>query len=329
MNKALIFIESHSTSLGDQKQVIKPVSLELFSLVKTIDAKPIAFVATHHNEDHDQITKVLSGYGVEKIIFYNDPSLTYYNPEILSEVMQKIIKETNTDLILASGTSTAKDLFPRVAALVDASFANDAIDLGIKDGTLWVRKPLYAGKCSARLDLKRKIKIAVMRPHQFPVLEPHSTDQPQVQQIEPLNISSKIVFKKTVQSDMKRPDLTQANIIVSGGRGLQKAENFKLLEELADVIGASVGASRAVVDDGWVDHSMQVGQTGKTVSPHLYIAFGISGAIQHLAGMSSSRVIVAINKNAEAPIFKKATYGICGDALEILPLITKAFRLVH
>ena len=178
-----------------------------------------------------------------------------------------------------------------------------ATEISIKDQEVHVRKPLYAGKCSAKVILKEgQVKIVVMRSNQFPIPQPDSQlDQAATTQMAPLDIQTQYAVKDIIKSSLERPDLTEAQIIVSGGRGLQKPDNFQLLEDLADAIGtAAVGASRAVVDDGWVDHSMQVGQTGKTVAPHLYIAVGISGAIQHLAGMSSSRVIVAINKKSRS-----------------------------
>ena len=335
MDKVLIFAEvapqkstdTQGQMTSEQKQIFKSSSLELFAITQQMGIFPTVVVLTSHDKDHEEITKTLSSYGAKKIIFYN--GIEHYNPEIFSAVMQKMIKESEAQVVLASGTSTAKDLFPRVAAILDASFVSDCTEVSIEDQEVHVKKPLYAGKCSAKVILKgEQVKIVVMRPNQFPVPKPDSQlDQAAVEQMTPLNIQPRYIVKDIVKSSLERPDLTEAHIIVSGGRGLQKAENFQLLEDLADAIGGTaVGASRAVVDDGWVDHSMQVGQTGKTVAPHLYIAVGISGAIQHLAGMSSSRVIVAINKNPEAPIFKKATYGIVGDALEVIPQLTEAFK---
>ncbi len=328
--KVLVFAETALLKNRDQttaesKQIFKSSSLELFTITQGIS--PTVAVMTSNNSNHKEITETLSSYGAKNIIFYND--VEHYNPEVFSAVMQKIIKDNEIQLVLASGTSTAKDLFPRVAATMDASFISDCTEISIENEEAHVRKPLYAGKCSARVVLKGKqIKIVVMRPNQFPLPKPGSPSNLAIaDQMAPLDIPSKYIVKNVIKSSLERPDLTEAQIIVSGGRGLQKAENFQLLEDLADAIGgAAVGASRAVVDDRWVDHSMQVGQTGKTVAPHLYIAVGISGAIQHLAGMSSSRVIVAINKNPEAPIFKKATYGIVGDALEVVPQLTEAFK---
>ena len=333
-HKILIFAEIASQKVAYKKtdthpkQIFKSGTLELFSLTKQLNIQPIVVVITYDRTNYEDIIGTLSQYGAKEIIFYNDTNLIYYNPEIFSEVMQKIIKDTNADVVLSSGTSIAKDLFPRVAALLNASFVSDCTELSVENKTVYLKKPLYAGKCSAQVTLKgEQVKIIVMRPNQFPTPQPDlSLGQAKVQQIASLNVQPKAVVKKIIRYSLERPDLTEAHIIVSGGRGLQKAENFQLLEDLADVIGAGVGASRAVVDDGWVDHSMQVGQTGKTVTPQLYIAAGISGAIQHLAGMGSSRVIVAINKNPEAPIFKKATYGIVGDALEVLPQLTEAFK---
>ena len=330
--KVLIFAEIALSKNTDQEasesqQIFKSSSLELFAITQQMGISPTVAVMTSHNKNHEEIIKVLSSYGAKSVVFYND--VEHYNPEIFSAVLQKVIKENEPQLVLASGTSTGRDLFPRVSAILDASFASDCTEISIEDQEVHVRKPLYAGKCSAKVILKgEQVKIVVMRSNQFPIPQPDSQlDPATATQIAPLDIPSRYIVKDVIKSSLERPDLTEAQIIVSGGRGLQKPDNFQLLEDLADAIGtAAVGASRAVVDDGWVDHSMQVGQTGKTVAPHLYIAVGISGAIQHLAGMSSSRVIVAINKNPEAPIFKKATYGIVGDALEIVPQLTEAFK---
>ena len=170
------------------------------------------------------------------------------------------------------------------------------------------------------------IKIVLMRPNQLPVQEGTAGGTPEVKEIPLPQIDLRVIVKDVVKGASEKLDLTEANIIVSGGRGMKGPEHFKLLEELASTLGATVGASRAVCDAGWVPHSMQVGQTGKTVAPTLYIACGISGAIQHLAGMSGSKVIVAINNDPEAPIFQKATYGIVGDVFEVVPKLTEEFK---
>ena len=190
---------------------------------------------------------------------------------------------------------------------------------------------MYAGKCTAGVEFKSSdTKMVLMRPNQLPVGAPEGKKSTQVKDVAAPAVDLKTLVKQVVKGASAKLDLSEANIIVSGGRGMKEPANFKMLEELADVLGATVGASRAVVDAGWVPHGMQVGQTGKTVAPTLYIAAGISGAIQHLAGMSGSKVIVAINKDPNAPIFQKATYGIVGDALEIVPLLTAEFKkLIH
>ena len=329
MSKVCVFAEIMRTSSEkDKTPLLKSSSLELLSLLKSKKICPIVFLITDHEQELEHIINTLNGYGVKEAFVYADPSIKHYNPEVFSKILEHQIQQAKADVVLASGTSMTKDLLPRVAALLDASFVNDCVDLDINNFDISIKKPLYAGKCFVQVHLKsQQMKIVVMRPNQFPISQPDLvSEKVHIIKIPRQDFPSHTTVQQVISSTSVKLDLTEASCIVSGGRGLQKAENFQLLEDLANVIGASVGASRAVVDAGWVDHSMQVGQTGKTVSPKLYIAVGISGAVQHLAGMSSSQVIVAINKNPEAPIFKKATYGIQGDALEILPHLTEAFK---
>ncbi|MEQ1878083.1 MAG: electron transfer flavoprotein subunit alpha/FixB family protein, partial [Bdellovibrionia bacterium] len=252
---------------------------------------------------------------------------TNYNPEIFADVIATAVDTDKPDVVLGTGTSSARDVFPRIAARMGAGIATDGVALEISGLDVKVKKPLYSGKCSATATFQNsKVRFVVMRPNQMPISEPAASASPEIIELTPPAKDLKTVIKNVVRSTSQKLDLTEASIIVSGGRGMKGPEHFKLLHDLADVLGATVGASRAVVDAGWVGHSMQVGQTGKTVAPTLYIACGISGAIQHLAGMSSSKVIVAINKDPEAPIFKRATYGIVGDVFEVVPKLTEEFR---
>ncbi|MCB0341555.1 MAG: electron transfer flavoprotein subunit alpha/FixB family protein [Pseudobdellovibrionaceae bacterium] len=303
---------------------LKKGSLELLSAAKNcggqISAAAIGLAA-------NQVTAEMGKYGASAAFVCTDEKLSQYNPEAYSQVLSKIFEQSGADMMFASSTAMARDLFPRVAEKVAAGIASDCTELSFTNGQVKVRRPLYAGKCSAEVKFQNCDKqIILMRPNQLPVGEGNGSGEINVQSVpfEPNDL--KTLIKDIVKGTSEKLDLTEANIIVSGGRGMQNSGNFKLLEELADTLGATVGATRAVCDEGWVPHSMQVGQTGKTVAPTLYIACGIYGAIQHLAGMSGSKVIVAVNTDPDAPIFKKATYGIVGDALEVVPQLTEEFK---
>lgn len=269
----------------------------------------------------------LGGHGAQEVLLDKDAAYDVYNPELFSAAVSEAIQKTGATLVLASATSSAKDLLPRAAAKVGAGLVSDGTEIAVSGEDVKVKKPLYAGKCFATAVFENAtVKIVVMRANQLPVAAADTSKSATVTEISFAKPSLKTLIKSVVKGASEKLDLTEANIVVSGGRGLKEAGNFKMLEDLAAVLGATVGASRAVVDAGWVGHSMQVGQTGKTVAPSLYIAVGISGAIQHLAGMSGSKVIVAINNDPNAPIFQKATYGIVGDAFEIVPKLTEEFK---
>ncbi len=273
----------------------------------------------------------LAQYGVDEAYLGDNAAFDQYNPEVFSKAVGDVLAAQKPATVLAASTMLGRDLFPRIAARLKAGIASDCTELNLAGGELKVRRPMYAGKCTAGVNFKSSdTRIIVMRPNQLPTGQPEGKKSTQVHDVAAPAGDLKTLIKQVVKGASSKLDLSEANIIVSGGRGMKEPANFKMLEELADVLGATVGASRAVVDAGWVPHNMQVGQTGKTVAPTLYIAAGISGAIQHLAGMSGSKVIVAINKDANAPIFQKATYGIVGDALEVVPLMTAEFKkLLH
>lgn len=267
-----------------------------------------------------------AGHFGAKAVFTCETPQEGYNPEVYLKALKEMIESSGAKMILANASSTAKDIFPRLAAALDTSVASDCTGIELKEGRLVATKPLYSGKCTAEVEFADgSLNMVLMRSNQLAVSAPDESKTAEMKAITAPSASENLVLENVVQGASNKPDLTEANIIISGGRGMGEAKNFEVLEDLAGSIGATVGASRAVVDAGWVPHGMQVGQTGKTVSPSLYIACGISGAIQHVAGMSGSKVIVAINKDADAPIFQKASYGIVGDIFELAGPLKEEF----
>lgn len=272
----------------------------------------------------------VGSYGAARLLCVEDGALDLYAAQAYAVCLAEAARAAEAAVVLVSGTILGKDLSARAAARLDTACISDAIELDVDaDGTLRGSRPVYSGSAVARVSIpKARPALASPRPNVFPVPEPDDSRSAEVVPLE-VTIGEEQLRVKTVElrkAEQQELDVAEASVIVAGGRGLKAAENFKLVRELAQALGGAVGASRAVVDTEWIGHSHQVGQTGKVVSPNLYIACGISGAIQHLAGMSSSKVIVAINKDPEAPIFKVADYGIVGDLFEVLPAMTEAVR---
>lgn len=309
---------------------IKKSSLETLSEAKRLAEKlnyPVNAVLVGKNMD--DFSSELFKYGAEKVYLLENSLLDNYSSDGYSNALVEVIKEINPEIILFSATSMGKDLAPRVAAGLNVSLACDCTQTLIEDGKFKVIRPIYAGKAYAKVSFKAKPVVATLRPNVFPLIEPLDTKgeivKKEINVPEPM---SKV--RKILKEEGAELDVTEAEIVISGGRGMQSAENFKLLRELASLLpNSAIGASRSAVDSGWIGHQHQVGQTGKTVSPNLYMAFGISGAIQHLAGMSSSKCIVAINKDPEAPIFKVATYGIVDDLFKVIPALIKELKKLY
>lgn len=273
----------------------------------------------------DAIVGELGAYGATRVITVQDPRLHYYSTTAYAKIIAGIAKTEGASMLFFPASQMGKDLAPRVAGKLEAGIAADCISLKVENGEVIATRPVYAGKAFVDLHVTSPVKIFTLRPNVFTAAPVDGTAPVKAEKgavdIHDSDFASKVTAVKVAEG---RPDVTEASIIVSGGRGMKGPEHFQLIEKLADVLGAAVGASRAVVDAGWRPHDEQVGQTGKTVSPTLYVACGISGAVQHLAGMSSSKYIVAINKDKDAPIFQIADYGIAGDVFEVLPVLTEA-----
>jgi electron transfer flavoprotein alpha subunit len=290
------------------------------------------------NETHaillgDQVAGLaheLGQYGAKVVHLTESPSLKLYTAEAYSKAILVLLKTISPDVVLASHSPTGRDLMPRIAARLNVGLASDCTQLSFSGAKITARRPVYAGKATAEVEfLGTGPQLATVRPNALGIPKPNTALSAEVLTVATDLGSLSTNVLDVVKGSSGRPDVTEASIVVSGGRSLKNAENFKLLEEMADVLGAAVGASRAAVDAGYRPHRDQVGQTGKVVSPVLYIACGISGAIQHLAGMRTSKVIVAINTDPEAPIFQVADYGIVGDLFTLVPLLKDEFKKIR
>ena len=271
----------------------------------------------------------LGEYGADKVLVADDSRLEPYTTDAYVSVISELVKANDPQILILGASVQGKDLSARLAASLDVGMAQDCTVFAIEDGNLVATRPIYAGKAYAKVTFENSLpQMAAARPKVMSISEPDSSKSAEVVDasftLDDGDLKTKVV--DVAEDEGGKVDLTEADKIVSGGRGMKGPENYNILEELADLIGASVGASRSAVDAGWRPHSDQVGQTGKVVSPNLYIACGISGAIQHLAGMSTSKVIVAINKDEDAPIFQRADYGVVGDLFDVVPALTEEVK---
>ena len=271
----------------------------------------------------------LSTWGADRILVAEDDAFAAYAPDATVRALEDLEGREGLEAILFPASARGKDLASRAAARLDRSLATEVTEIGVEDGRPVVTRPQYAGKALARVAFRGTPALISVRPNVF--LPEESPGEGAVEEIEVDPEPSSHRFGPVETGDREKLDVAEASVVVSGGRGMQGPENWNLLEELAEALGDGValGASRAVVDAGWRPHEEQVGQTGKVVNPNLYVAVGISGAIQHLAGMRTSKVIVAVNKDPEAPIFDVADYGVVGDLFEVVPRMTEEIRALR
>ncbi len=272
------------------------------------------------------VAAAVAPYGADRVLALEQADLDLYAPEPCATALAEAARQTGAALVVLAGTAMGKDLAPRAAARLKAACLSDVVEIEISDTEVRARRPVYSGKAYARVRAVARPVVATLRPNVFPAGSPDGSRSAAVEAFAPSLPAARIRVVRLEKPEEQERDVAEAAVVVSGGRGLKGPENFSLIRDLAAALGGAVGASRAVVDDGWIPHAHQVGQTGKVVSPSLYVACGISGAVQHLAGMSTSKVIVAINKDPEAPIFKVADYGIVGDVFEVLPRLTEEVR---
>jgi electron transfer flavoprotein alpha subunit len=316
--KFLVFIEQRDGR-------IRKASLEALSLARRLSGGPVSAVLA--GKGVTPLAAGLGKYGAAVVHVADRDELALYSNKGYVGALDAASKKENPDAVLLAATAMGKDVAPRFAARNDVSVLADVMDLRLEGDRLVASRPVYSGKARAEVDCgAARLQVATTRPNVFPAEADEAAPEARVEALELGDIAARAHVVRIDASESKEQDVSEADVIVSGGRGIKGPENWPLIRDLQEALGAALGASRAVVDAGWIDHQHQVGQTGKVVSPTLYVACGISGAIQHLAGMGTSKVIVALNKDPEAPIFKVATYGIVGDIFQTVPEVAKAVR---
>ncbi|MDO8716706.1 MAG: electron transfer flavoprotein subunit alpha/FixB family protein [Dehalococcoidales bacterium] len=309
---------------------LKNVDFELLTkgreLANTLKTELSAVCLGHNIDEINQLIK----YGADKVYLIDDPALATNQEDLYTGELVRLVREHKPEIFLAGATSLGRSLIPRVAAILRTGMSADCTGLDIDMENRWLlqTKPSYGGNIMAIITCPdKRPQIASVRPRVFKAT-PTSNRQGQIIKVDFKKeaVTSRTKLISFVEDITEKVKIEDADIIVAGGRGVGKPENFKLIEELSTVLGAAIGATRPPVDEGWITYSHQIGQTGKTVGPKLYIACGISGAVQHVAGISTSETIVAINNDPNAPIFEVATYGIVGDLFQVLPMLIRKLK---
>lgn len=305
-------------------QIRKP-SFEAITAAKSLGANTVNAVIV--GENAQALADQAKGAGVSTVYTVSEARFSNYSSRAAAKAIAEAAKQSNANVVLVAATGRGKDLAPRVAVRLSAGYVPDVVQFQASGDDIIATHPVYAGKASSTIKVTTPVKVYSTRPNLWKAAKDDSASAPQTQAIS-VSFDEKDFAERTTSLTLSQGkiDVAEADIIVSGGRGMKGPEHWNLIEDLANAFGGATGASRAVVDAGWRPHGEQVGQTGKTVSPTLYVAIGISGAVQHLAGMSSSKTIVAINKDANAPIFAIADYGIVGDAFEVLPALAEEVK---
>ncbi|MFI8575051.1 electron transfer flavoprotein subunit alpha/FixB family protein [Rossellomorea aquimaris] len=304
---------------------LRNVSFEAIAAGKTV-SEGGEVVAVLIGKSVSALGNEMIQYGADKVVVVEDDKLEQYTPDGYSQAVLSVIDQEKPEGIIFGHTALGKDLSPKVASKLSTGLISDATDLEEAGGNLVFTRPIYSGKAFEKKIVTGGVIFATIRPNN---IEPLAKDESRTGEVSSLSVDIKdlrTIIKEVVRKASEGVDLSEAKVIIAGGRGVKSEDGFNPLQELADVLGGAVGASRGACDADYCDYSLQIGQTGKVVTPDLYIACGISGAIQHLAGMSNSKVIVAINKDPEANIFNVADYGIVGDLFEVVPMLTEEFK---
>lgn len=304
---------------------LRNVSFEAIAAAKTV-AEGGEVIGVLVGDSVNSLGNDLYQYGADKVVAVEDAKLAQYTPDGFSQALMAVIEQENPEGIIFGHTSLGKDLAPKIASKLGSGLISDAVAVEEAGGNLVFTRPIYSGKAFEKKIVTDGLVFATIRPNNIAPLEKDAVKTGEVSTVSAEIKDLRTIIKDVVRKATEGVDLSEAKVVVAGGRGVKSEEGFEPLKELADVLGGAVGASRGACDADYCDYSLQIGQTGKVVTPDLYIAAGISGAIQHLAGMSNSKVIVAINKDPEANIFKVADYGIVGDLFEVIPMLTEEFK---
>ncbi|MCM2534265.1 electron transfer flavoprotein subunit alpha/FixB family protein [Neobacillus pocheonensis] len=318
MRKVLVLTEAKAGNL-------RGVSLEVLNAAHRI-AEGGEIIAVAFGSEATHYAHILGKHGANKVYIVENNELNVYTTDAYLQAFRQVVDCLEPEAILMPHTAIGKDLAPRIAARFGLGLVSDITDVQVENGEVLFTQHIYSGKAFEKKKVVSGIPFATIRPNNIPVTEIKTTIE--VNRFHANIKDLRTIVKEVVRKATGGVDLSEAKIVISGGRGVKSSDGFKPLQELAEVLGGAVGASRGACDAEYCDYSLQIGQTGKVVTPDLYIACGISGAIQHLAGMSNSKVIVAINKDPEAPIFQVADYGIVGDLFEVVPLLTEEFKKV-